>query len=208
MNSLTTHRAFSGEACQFLFSTLLVLLHLDETLVYRSLGSLGLGDLFWVGPCPEAGHGGSCFRDPTPPLSILSLLLAVTRFPWKVVKNNTSKRTPKSTQNGRKGSPIEARKDARIMTKHILSQNVWCVFDTVKHILYSHSRSATQRENLRSKVPKTDDSVGVSIYIPNLQISQKSPQIGVPVDRPFRTFQVICCTFCYLVPFWTLQLLK
>ena len=61
------HRAFSGEACQFLFSTLLVLLHLYETLVYWSLGSLGLGDLFWVGPCPEAGHGGNCFRAPTPP---------------------------------------------------------------------------------------------------------------------------------------------
>ena len=70
------HRAFSGEACQFLFSTLLVLLHLYETLVYRSLGSLGLGDLFWVGPCPEAGHGGNCFRAPTPRSHCYPLLLA------------------------------------------------------------------------------------------------------------------------------------
>ena len=47
-----------------------------ETLVDRFLGSLGLGDLFWVGPGPEAGHGGSCIRDPTPPLS---LIVAVAR---------------------------------------------------------------------------------------------------------------------------------
>ena len=70
VNSLSTHRAFSGEACQWLFSTLVVLVHLYETLVYQSLGSLGLWDLFWVGPCPERGHGGNCFRDPTPPLSL------------------------------------------------------------------------------------------------------------------------------------------
>ena len=125
------HRAFSGEACQFLFSTLLVLLHLYETLVYRSPGSLGLGDLFWVGPCPEAGHGGSCFRDPTPPGTLLptvthcySLLPAVTRVPSKVVKNDTSKRVPKSTPNKQKGSPTEARKVSRIMTKPIFPQNV------------------------------------------------------------------------------------
>ena len=81
------------------------------------------------------------------------------------------------------------------MKKHILSQNVRCVFDTVKHILFSHSRPATQRENLRIKVPKTDDSVGVSIYTPNSQISQKSVQNGVPVGRPFRTFLVSFCNF-------------
>ena len=94
------------------------------------------------------------------------------------------------------------------MKKHILSQNVKCVFDTVKHILYSHSRPATQQENLRIKVPKTDDSVGVSIYTPNSQISQKSAQNGVPVGRPFRTFLVFFCTFWYLVSFWTLELPK
>ena len=66
------HRAFSSEGCQFLFSTLLVLLYLYETLVYRSLGSPGLGDLFWVGPCPEAGHGSNCFRDPTPPHPLIA----------------------------------------------------------------------------------------------------------------------------------------
>ena len=56
--------------------TPVVLQHLYETLVYRSLMTLGLGDLFWAGPCPEAGHGGNCFRDPTPPGRCYPLLLA------------------------------------------------------------------------------------------------------------------------------------
>ena len=81
------------------------------------------------------------------------------------------------------------------MKKHILSQNVRCVFDTVKHTLYSHSRPATQRENLRIKVPKKDDSVGVSIYTPNSQISQKSAQNGVPVGRQISHFSSIFLYF-------------
>ena len=56
------HCAFSGEACQFLFM-LVVLLKFYEILVRKSMGSLDLGD----GPCPEAGHGGRCLRDPTHP---------------------------------------------------------------------------------------------------------------------------------------------
>ena len=137
-----------------------------------------------------------------------SWLPVVSRFLSKVVKNITAKKPPKSTQNKQKGSQTDARKDAKILKKHILPQNVRCVFDTIKHILYSHSRPATQRENLRIKVPKTDDSVGVSIYTPNSQISQKSPQNGVPVGRPFRTFLVFFATCWYLVSFWTLELPK
>ena len=54
-------------------STLVVLAHLYETLVYRSLGSLGLGDLLWV------GHGGNYFGDPLHPHLLLSLFVAATR---------------------------------------------------------------------------------------------------------------------------------
>ena len=52
----TSTIALSGEACQSLFSTHVVLVHLYETLVYTSLGCLGPGILFCVGPCPEAGN--------------------------------------------------------------------------------------------------------------------------------------------------------
>ena len=74
----------------------LVLVPPYETLVDRSLRFLGLGDLFWVGTCPEAGHGGSCFRDPAAPHPLFvavccSLLSAVTRFPSKVVKTTLQK---------------------------------------------------------------------------------------------------------------------
>ena len=78
-----------------LIHTLVVLLHLYETLVYRSLGSLGLGDLFWVGPCPEAGHGGSCFRDPTPPLSKVP---AATRCYPVPLKSGKKQHFKKGTQ--------------------------------------------------------------------------------------------------------------
>ena len=65
------HHAFSGEACELLLCTLVVLEPLFEILANRSLGFVVLGNLFWVGPGPEVGHGGNCLRDPTPPLSVL-----------------------------------------------------------------------------------------------------------------------------------------
>ena len=95
-----------------------VLLHLSEPLVDKSLGSLGLGDLFWVGTGLEAGHGGNCFRDSSPPLPILPLFAAVTRFPPKVVKNQHFKKATTSIPNKSKGSPAEARKVSRIQNKN------------------------------------------------------------------------------------------
>ena len=170
--------------------------HLSETLVYRSLESWVLGSLFWVGLGPQAGHGGSCFRDLTPCCYCYSLLPAVTRVPSKVVKNNTSKRAPKTAQNTPKGSPAGARKVSRISTKPTFSANMPCAFDTVKTILFSRFRFATPPQNLTKTVRKTNDFVGVSANTPNSHISPKSPQNRVPVDRPFRTFLVI---FLYFV---------
>ena len=57
------------------------------------------------------------------------------------------------------------------------------------------SRSARPPQNLKNKVQKTNDSVGVSANTQHLQISLKSLQIGVPVDRPFRTFPVLLLYF-------------
>ena len=62
--------------CGLLFSNLVVLVAPYEALVDKGTGSLGLGDHFWVNPGPEAGHGGNCFGEPSPPHP---LLLAVTR---------------------------------------------------------------------------------------------------------------------------------
>ena len=70
-------------------------LRLSEPLVYRCPGSLRLGlwgDLFWVSRGPEAGHGGNCFRDPTPPLSNSP---AVTLFTSEVLKKTLQKGYPK-----------------------------------------------------------------------------------------------------------------
>ena len=75
-----------------------------------------------------------------------------------------------------------------------------------------HSENYTlchTKANLKNKVPKTDDSASVSIYIPSWQLSQKSPQIGVlPSGSTISTFPIFVCTFWHLVPFWTLQLPK
>ena len=87
--------------------TLVVLVHLYETLIDRALGSLGVGDLLWVAPCPEAGHGGNCFRDPTSPPS---LVVAVTRFPSKVVKTTLRKGYPKVHRISQKGPQVRPEK--------------------------------------------------------------------------------------------------
>ena len=144
------HRAFSDEACQFLFSTLLVLLHLYETLVYRSLGSLGLGDLFWVGPCPEAGHGGSCFRDPTPPLPILSLLPAVTRcysVPLKSgKKQHIKKDTQKYTKRAKRLSNWGPKRCENHDKTHFVPKCVMCVWHSKTHTILPFSLCHTTRK--------------------------------------------------------------
>ena len=122
MNTCIRHRAFSNEACNS-YSYSCGPLHRSETLLCRSQGLLGRGGLFWVGPCPEAGHGG-CFGDITPRSRCLSLFLAACRFPSKVVKNNTSKRASKSLPNEQQGSPGKAPTVSGIMTKPTSSKNV------------------------------------------------------------------------------------
>ena len=66
----------------------------------------------------------------------LSMLPAGTGcypFPWKLVKNNTATRVPKSMQNVPKGSPTEARKVARNHDKtHFVPKYVMCVWHS-KH---------------------------------------------------------------------------
>ena len=149
---LSTHRAFSGEACQFLFVLLCpTCLRLLSTGPW-SPGSWGAcsGSVLALRLGMEEVVLGTSHPAP--------ILLAVTRFPSKVVKNNTSKRAPKSAQKTPKGFPAGARKVSRISTKPTFSANMPCAFDIVKTILFSRFRFATPPQNLKRTARKTDDA--------------------------------------------------
>ena len=81
---------------------------------------------------------------PHPRSRSLSLIPAVTRFPSKVVKNNTSKRLPKNTPN----KPTEAWKVPRFMKKtHSVSKCVMCVWHSKNHTIllpYHHKTSGAR----------------------------------------------------------------
>ena len=98
--------SLKGEACRLLvipvpIRTPVVLLHLYEILVYRSLGSLALEGLLWDSPCSEAGHGVHCSRDPTTPLPLFVAVCRYLSIPRETTKNNTAK-YPKSSENHNK----------------------------------------------------------------------------------------------------------
>ena len=91
--SYIRHRAFSGEACQFLF-----LLLWPFTPVWASClqvpGVPGSGEPVLDRSLPWGWSWRWLFQGPH---ISLSQFIGVTRFPWKVVKNNTSKRVPENT---------------------------------------------------------------------------------------------------------------